>query len=339
MIDLRSDTVTRPTSGMRRAIAEAEVGDDVFGDDPTVRRLQARVADLLGKEAAVFFPSGIMANQTALQLITERGTEVVVEASAHIVDWELGGAALNSGVQLRTVVTEAGMLTAAQVERAIRPGIKFQLRTSAIALENTHNGAGGKIQPLAEMQRIRDLARERKLLVHLDGSRLWNATAATGVPERDYAECADTVMVTLSKGLGCPVGSLLAGSHELMESARIVRRRMGGSMRQSGILAAAGLYALEHHRDRLRQDHEHATLLADGASKIAGLRIVQPETNIVMIDVVKDGIGASDVVLMMKERNVLLTDFTPTRVRAVTHLDVNAADITTAIEQLSEVMQ
>ena len=240
MIDLRSDTVTRPTPGMRRAIAEAEVGDDLFGDDPTTRRLEQRVADLLGKEASVFFPSGIMANQCALQLLAERGSEVVVEATAHLVDWELGGASVNAGVQLRCVATADGVLTAALVERAIRPGLRFQLRTSAIALENTHNGAGGKILPLAEMQRISEMARARKLRVHLDGSRLWNASTATAVPERDYAHCADTVMVTLSKGLGCPVGSLLAGPQELMDAARIMRRRMGGSMRQSGILAAAG---------------------------------------------------------------------------------------------------
>jgi threonine aldolase len=230
------------------------------------------------------------------------------------------------------------VLTAAQVERALRPGLMFQLRTSAIALENTHNGAGGKIQPLAELQRIRDLARARKLRIHLDGSRLWNASAATGVPERDYAQCADTVMVTLSKGLGCPVGSMLAGSQELMAGARSLRRRMGGSMRQSGILAAAGLYALEHHRARLREDHEHATLLAEGASKIAGLRVVQPETNIVMLDVVKDGVTAADVVRLLKQRNVLVTDFTPTRVRAVTHLDVSRADIVATVDLLAEVM-
>lgn len=338
MIDLRSDTVTRPTPGMRRAIAEAEVGDDTLGDDPTVRRLEERIAELLGKHAAVFFPSGIMANQTALCVLAERGTEVVIEAAGHILNWELGSAAVNAGVQLHAVETEDGILTARHVAGAIRPGLKYQVRTTAVALENTHNGAGGRILPLAEMQAIREIARERKLRVHLDGARLWNASAASGVPEAEYAKCADTVMVTLSKGLGCPVGSMLAGSRDDMEYARVVRRRLGGSLRQAGILAAAGLYALDHHRGRLPEDHEHATLLARKASKIEGLHVIEPETNIVMMDVVKDGVGAADVVRMMQERGVLLVPFTATRVRAVTHLDVDAASVTTAAEHLAEVL-
>jgi len=339
MIDLRSDTVTRPTPGMRRAIADAEVGDDTLGDDPTVRRLEERIAELLGKHAAVFFPSGIMANQTALCVLAERGTEVVIEADGHMLNWELGSAAVHAGVQLHAVATEDGILTAHHVASAIRPGLKYQVRTTVIALENTHNGAGGKILPLAEMQAIRALARERELRVHLDGARLWNASAASGVPESEYAKCADTVMVTLSKGLGCPVGSMLAGSPADMESARLVRRRLGGSLRQAGILAAAGLYALDHHRGRLREDHEHATLLARNASKIEGLKVIEPETNIVMMDVVKDGVGSADVVRMMQERGVLLVPFTPTRVRAVTHLDVDAASVMTAAQHLAEVLR
>ncbi|MGQ0561335.1 MAG: threonine aldolase family protein [Gemmatimonadota bacterium] len=335
MIDLRSDTVTRPTAGMRRAIAEAEVGDDALGDDPTVQRLERRIAELLGKPASLFFPSGIMANQTALQLLAARGTEVVIEATGHIVDWELGGAAANAGVQLHPMRTTDGVLTAALVERAIRPGLKYQVRTSAIALENTHNGAGGRILPLAEMQRIHELARERELRVHLDGARLWNATAATGVPEADYAQCADTVMVTLSKGLGCPVGSMLAGTREDMELARTIRRRLGGTMRQAGILAAAGLYALEHQRDRLRDDHRNAKLLATLAADIDGVYVVEPETNIVMMDVA----DAVTTVRKLKERGVLMTEFTVTRVRAVTHLDVDAGMIESAVEELAKVLQ
>lgn len=338
MIDLRSDTVTRPTPGMRRAIAEAEVGDDTLGDDPTVQRLEARIAQLLGKEAAVLFPSGIMANQTALFVVAERGTEVVIEATAHILDWEVGGAATNAGVQLHAVATEDGVLTARHVASAIRPGLKYQVRTTAVALENTHNGAGGKILPRAEMQAIQALARERNVRIHLDGARLWNASAATGVSEAEYAQFADTVMVTLSKGLGCPVGSLLAGSQADMDVARLVRRRLGGSMRQSGLLAAAGLYALEHHRGRLRDDHANAARLAERAAAIEGLRVVRPETNIVMMDVVKAGVGALDVVMKLAERGVAMVPFSPTRVRAVTHLDVDAAMIETAADRLAEVL-
>lgn len=334
MIDLRSDTVTKPTAGMRRAIAEAEVGDDVLGDDPTVQRLEARIAEILGKEASVFFPSGTMANQTALHVIAERGTEVVIDGRAHILDWELGGAAANAGVQLNAVATEDGLLTAELVARAIRPGLKFQVRTTAVCIENTHNGAGGKILALDEMKRIRDLAREKKLRVHLDGARLWNASAATGVPEAEFAACADTVMVTLSKGLGCPVGSMLAGTRQDMEYARVIRRRFGGAMRQSGILAAAGLYALEHHRTRLKEDHANATLFARLASEIPKARVVPPDTNIVMIDVD----NAVDVVSRMAEQGVAIVPFTPTRVRAVTHLDVAEQDIRKAADALKMVL-
>ena len=334
MIDLRSDTVTRPTAAMRRAIAEAQVGDDALGDDPSVHLLEAQVAALLGKEAALLFPSGVMANLTGMHLVAERGSEVVIEARGHILDWELGGATTIAGVQLRPVTTADGVLTADLARAAIRPGLNHQMRTSAIAVENTHNGAGGKILPLTEMQRIYDVARAHHLRVHLDGARLWNASAATGVPESEYAKCADTVMVTLSKGLGCPAGSMLAGTRGDMDAARTIRRRLGGTMRQAGILAAAGTYALEHHRARLREDHDHATLLAQHASQIKGVKVVTPETNIVMLDVA----DASDIVTRLKERGVLMSLFTPTRVRAVTHLDVDKAAIEKAAHELMAVM-
>ena len=334
MIDLRSDTVTRPTTAMRKAIAEAEVGDDALGDDPTVRRLEEQVATLLGTEAALLFPSGIMANLAGIHLSAERGTEVVIEARGHIRDWELGGATIIAGVQLCPVTTSDGILTADLVQAAIRPGLKNQMRTTAIAVENTHNGAGGKILPLAEMQRIYDVAREHRLRVHLDGARLWNASAATGVPEADYARCADTIMVTLSKGLGCPAGSMLAGSAEDMDAARTLRRRLGGTMRQAGILAAAGLHALEHHRSRLCEDHQNATLLAQRASQIEGINVIAPETNIVMMEVA----DAAAVIAKLKERGVLMSLFTPTRIRAVTHLDVDTASIERASEELRKVM-
>jgi threonine aldolase len=335
MIDLRSDTVTRPTAAMRRVIAEAEVGDDALGDDPTVQRLEERIASLLGKEAALLFPSGVMANLTGIHLVAERGTEVVIEARGHILDWELGGATTIAGVQLYPVTTSDGVLTASLVERAVRPGLRNQMRTSAIAVENTHNGAGGKILPLDEMRRIHDVARAHNLRIHLDGARLWNASAATGVPEAEYAKCADTVMVTLSKGLGCPVGSMLAGTREDMDAARTTRRRFGGTMRQAGILAAAGLYAIEQHRARLPEDHRNATLLAERASKIRNVRVIAPETNIVMMDVE----DAGEVVRKLKEHNVLMVPFTPTRVRAVTHLDVDTAQVMKAADALEQAMK
>jgi threonine aldolase len=339
VVDLRSDTVTRPTAGMREAIAGAAVGDDALGDDPTVRELEQRIADLLGKPAALFFPSGIMANQTALLLHTSPGTEVVCEAAAHLVDWELAGAAANAGVQLRGVTAPDGILTAASVEAAIRPrGAKLQLQTSLISVENTHNGAGGRVMPLAVARAISRVGHRHGLPIHLDGARLWNAAIATGVAEADFAACADTVMVTLSKGLGCPVGSMLAGEDESIERGRIVRRRLGGSMRQTGILAAAGLYALDHQRSRLAEDHVRARRLAELTREIAGIRVIEPETNIVMFDIVDRALTAHDVVTELKKLDVLMVEFTATRVRAVTHLDVDDAGIERAAQALADAM-
>lgn len=337
MIDLRSDTVTRPSAAMRRAIAEAEVGDDVLGDDPTVARLEAMGAELLGKEAALFFPTGTMANQTALALHARPGTEVIVEANAHFFDWEVGGAAANSGVQLRQIATPDGMLSAQLVSAAIRPS--YQVRTSAICLENTHNGSGGRVMSLDTMSQISDVAHEHALPLHLDGARLWNASAASRVPEAKFASLADTVMVSLSKGLGCPVGSLLAGRRDHMDQARWIRRRFGGGMRQSGILAAAGIYALQNNRDRLHEDHDNARTLAERVGNIEGLRVHVPETNIVMLDVeAETGLRAADIVQRLREHDILMVEFNPTRVRAVTHMDVSRADIERAAVALAKVM-
>jgi threonine aldolase len=337
VVDLRSDTVTRPGDGMRRAIAEAVVGDDALGDDPTVRHLERRIADILDKEAALFFPSGTMANQAALIVQSRRGTEVVCEATCHLVDWELGGAAANAGVQLRTVHAPGGVLTAELVEAAIRPVAKLAVQTSLVSVENTHNGAGGRVTPLHNMRAIGSVARQRGIPVHLDGARLWNACAATGVTEAEFAACADTVMVALSKGLGCPAGSLLAGDAAVIDEARVVRRRLGGAMRQAGILAAAGLYALDHHRTRLREDHQRARTLARLAAHVPGLRVVEPDTNIVMMDIARPGLSADDVVASVAEHGVLITTFTPTRVRAVTHLDVDDDGVRRAAEALAAV--
>jgi threonine aldolase len=340
MVDLRSDPVTRPTDAMRDAIARAIVGDDALGDDPTVRELERRVAEILGKPASLFMPSGIMANQTALLLHCERGTEAVCEATAHLVDWELAGAATNAGVQLRGVVTADGLLTADAVEAAIRPrSARLQLQTSLIAVENTHNAAGGRVMPIDTAASIYAVAQRHRLPVHLDGARLWNAAAASGTAEAAFAGCADTVTVTLSKGLGCPAGSLLAGAAPLIERARIVRRRLGGSMRQVGILAAAGLHALDHHRDRLAEDHVRAARLAQLARGLTGLQVIEPETNNVMFDIVQRGITADDVIDRLKQRGVLMTGFTSTRIRAVTHLDVDDAAIARAANVLREMFR
>ncbi len=339
IVDLRSDTVTRPTPAMREAIARAEVGDDVFGDDPTVIRLEERVASILRKEAALFFPSGIMANETALQLLARPGTEVIVEAASHFFDWELGAPAALSGVQLRPVPAPDHIFTAELVESAIRPAFRTQLRTAAVCVENTHNAAGGRVFPLERMHEVYDVAHRNHLSVHLDGSRLWNATAATGIAEADYADCADTIMVTLSKGLGCPIGSLLAGERELMERARVIRRRLGGGMRQTGILAAAGLFALDHHRTRLSEDHARAGLLAQLTEDVPGLRVIPPETNIVMFDILRPDLDSVSLVRALEEHGVRMVEVGRRRVRAVTHLDIDDDGIHAAAAALRAVLQ
>jgi threonine aldolase len=337
-VDLRSDTVTRPTPGMRAAIASAEVGDDALGDDPTVKALEARIAELLGKEAAVFFPSGIMANQTALSLLPP-GTEVICEAAAHIYDWECGAPAFLSGLQLHPVPARDGLLDAALVRAAIRPRSPYQVQTSAIEIENTHNGAGGKVLSIERMRELRELALDHALRVHLDGARLWHASEATRVPEHEFAACADTVMVAISKALGCPAGSLLAGSAEDMGRARGMRRRLGGTMRQAGILAAAGLYALEHHRPRLGEDHVRARRLAELLRDTPGLHVVPPDTNILMIDILVDTLDAAAMVERLAAHGVGMVPFTRMRFRAVTHLDVDDAGIERAAAGIAEVMQ
>ncbi|MBI4410187.1 MAG: aminotransferase class I/II-fold pyridoxal phosphate-dependent enzyme [Gemmatimonadetes bacterium] len=339
MIDLRSDTVTRPTPEMRAVMARAEVGDDARGEDPTVRALEHRVAQLLGKEAALFFPSGIMANEAALLLLAPPATEVVVEDTSHIIDWEDGAPAHWASVQLRAVPAPGGMLTAELIAAAIRPPSRYQIRTSLICVENTHNAAGGRVLPVENLRGIGELARARGLPVHLDGARLWNAAAATALPEADLAADVDTVMVSLSKGLGCPAGSLLAGPAELIQTARRIRRRLGGAMRQVGILAAAGFFALEHHRARLVDDHRRARLLADLARVIDGVDVVEPETNIVMLDLQRPDLDAATVARELARRDVLLEEFTPRRLRAVTHLDVDDDAIHQAAAALAEVFR
>lgn len=339
-VDLRSDTVTRPGTAMRRAIAEAEVGDDVLGDDPTVQRLQQEVAGLLGKEAALFFPSGTQANEAAVCLHAGRGDEAIVELESHIFSFEGGGPAALGGVQLHPLRGEAGLLTREQIEAAVRPHDPHFAQTRLVCFENTHNSAGGRVLPLAALEEASAFCRSRAIAVHLDGARLWNAAAASKTSAARLAAVADTVMVSLSKGLGAPVGSCLAGSEEHIEKARWWRKRLGGGMRQAGLLAAAGLYALAHHLERLPEDHRLARHLADG---IAGLphvhiRPADVETNIVLIFLDERGPDAATLMAALEKRGVRLLANGPRILRAVTHLDVDAEGIDRAVAAFREVL-
>ncbi len=338
LVDLRSDTVTRPPPGMRRAMAEAEVDDDVLGKDPTVDRLERRVAELMGKDAALFFPSGTQANQTAMLLHTSPGTEAVCDSESHVFNYEMADAAWLSGVQLNPVESDRGRLTAADVVSAIRPGDRHHSVTSLVWLENTHNMHGGVVVPLDTMRSVREMANDRGLPVHLDGARLWNATAASGTPLSDYASCADTVMVCFSKGLGCPIGSMLAGPQELIDAAWSVRKRLGGGMRQVGILAAAGIWSLDQILPGLADDHARAARLAEACGQMDGLEPIEPETNIVMIDITSRELDAAGLAERLVEHGILLLPAGPSRVRAVTHFDVDDEGINRAIEGFRSVL-
>lgn len=338
MIDLRSDTVTRPTAAMRRAIAEAEVGDDVLDGDPTARQLEERTAAMLGKERALFFPSGTMANQTAIWVAAERGSEIYADAGAHVVHYEMAAAAALGGVQIRTVAPSGDIMSAEDFELALRPPSKHAPRATLLCLENTHNGAGGRVTTLPALRALQSAAAERGMAVHLDGARLWNASVALEVPLDALAGCADTVMVSFSKGLGAPVGAALAGSADVIEKAHAVRKRFGGGMRQSGILAAAALHGLDAHLGRLSEDHEHARLLASALEGVHGIRVVPPDTNIVMLDL-PAGVDAYEIVQATAKQEVLLTPWSRSRIRAVTHLDVDAAAVLKAAEAIGAAMR
>jgi threonine aldolase len=336
--DLRSDTVTKPGPGMREAMSNAVVGDDVLEGDPTVRALEERVCALLRKERALFFPSGTMANLAALWLQGERGTEVLLDAESHIMNWEIAGAAAIAGVQPRPVRPAAGsVMRAGDLEAAIRPASPHLPRASLVCVENTHNGAGGAVSDAASLGAVREVAASRGLPVHMDGARLWNAATSLGVEPHALAEHADTVMVSFSKGLGAPVGAALAGSARAMEKAWEVRKRLGGGMRQSGILAAAALYGLEHHLGRLGDDHRHAALLADAVNGAGGARVVKPESNIVMVDL-PDHLTGFEVARLAAEHGVLISAWSASRVRAVTHLDVDREAVRRAGEVLAGIL-
>ncbi|MBI3078927.1 MAG: low-specificity L-threonine aldolase [Deltaproteobacteria bacterium] len=336
VIDLRSDTVTRPTPAMRQAMAEAEVGDDVFGEDPTVNALQARAATLLGKEAALFVPSGTMANQLAIRTHTEPGDEVIIEGSSHPFNYEGGATAALSGVQFFTLPGRRGILDASQVEAAIRPPDHHYPRTRLVCLENTHNRGGGSIFPLEKILEIAGVARDRGLALHLDGARLFNACVATGIKPAEYARHFDSVSFCLSKGLGAPVGSLLAGSAAFIDRAHRFRKMFGGGMRQAGILAAAGLYALDHHIERLEEDHRHARLLAQGLAGFPGVEVKpeEVETNMVFVRVTDR--PAAELARALREQGVLLLATARDTIRCVTHLDVSEADIHDALARITE---
>ncbi len=336
-IDLRSDTVTKPTPAMRAAMAVAEVGDDERDGDPTMRRLEERVAALLGKEAALFFPSGVMANQAAVWIHAPRGTEVLADVDAHIVHSEIAATAVLSGAQILPVVPSDLVMSADDLRASLRPVSRYYPAASLVCVENTHNGAGGVVTCLADLQAIRAVADERGLPLHMDGARLWNASVATGVSLAELASCAHTVMVAFSKGLGAPIGAALAGSAKDMETAWTARKLFGGAMRQSGMLAAAVLHALDHHMDRLVDDHENARLIARMVDGAGGARVVSPDTNIVMVDL-PAGRSTRPIAEAAKAEGVLISQWSETRIRMVTHLDVSAEDARHAAEVVRDAL-
>ena len=341
LIDLRSDTVTQPTPAMRKVMAEAEVGDDVFGEDPTVNALQEKVAHLLGKEASLFVPSGTMANQLSIKSHTQSGDEVIIELSSHPYNFEGGAGAALSGIQFQCLKGVRGILDASQIEEAIRPDDHHFPVTRLVCLENTHNRGGGSIYPLEKISEIYRLAKSKGLLLHLDGARLWNASMATGIKPEEYAQWADSVSVCLSKGLGAPIGSLVAGSKSFIDRVHRFRKMFGGGMRQAGIIAAAGIYALDHHIERLKDDHQNARRLAVGLKEFKGVSIdpKHVETNIVIFDVSNTGMTGAQVSEAMKKEGVLIHAFSRTQIRLVTHLDITSEDIETALKAFEKLLR
>lgn len=340
LIDLRSDTVTKPSEEMRRAMAAAPVGDDVYGEDPTVNRLEKRAAELFGKEAALFVPTGTMGNVIALKLHTQHGEEVICDARSHIVDWELSMLAWFAGCLARTIPTADGMLSWASVSSVLRPKGPHNAPTTLISLENTHNMSGGTVYPLYAVDEICAEAHSSGLKVHIDGARIFNAAAASGNPVSRIARDADSVMFCLSKGLGAPVGSLVVASAEAIGRARLYRKRLGGGMRQAGILAAAGLMALEESPSRLAVDHANARFLADRLAELPGIGINPSavRTNIVIFDVSALGIATAEFSAQLKQRGVLANGINATHMRMVTHLDVSADDCATALAAVTDVI-
>lgn len=340
LIDLSSDTATRPSPEMRAFMMQAPVGDEQKQEDPTVNALQERVAALLGKEAALFVPSATMANEIAVKVHTRPGDEVILDRTAHLVHAEAGGPAVLSGVMLYTVQGVRGVFTAQQVEEAIRRDDPHQPRTRLVSVEQTSNLGGGTVWPLAALRAVAEVAHRRQLRTHMDGARLMNAVVASGIPAHEQARGYDSVTFCLTKGLGCPVGALVAGDREFIREARRYKQLFGGAMRQAGIIAAAGLYALDHNVDRLAEDHANAKLLARGLAEIPGiaLDLEHVETNMVFFDVAQTGRTALDVVDRLLARGVRMGAVGRTLIRAVTHLDVSRADVERAVAVAQEVL-
>jgi threonine aldolase len=340
VIDLRSDTVTKPTEAMRRAMAVAEVGDDVYGEDPTVNALEKRAAEIFGKEAALLVPTGTMGNTIAVKLHTEPGQEVICDDRAHILDWELAMTAWFSGCLIRSVPTPDGLMAWEQIEAQIKPANGFYAPTALVTIEHPHNMHGGTLYDLALIDQICDRAHARGLKVHIDGARIFNASIASGHPVARIAEKADTLMFCLSKGLGAPVGSMLAGTSQAIARARHFRKRLGGGMRQAGVLAAAGLIALEEMPARLAEDHANAKWIAQQLAKIPGLSInaEKVRTNIVVFDIAGTGLAFAGLSAQLKSKGVLISTAGGTRARIVTHLNVSRKDCETALQAMEEVL-
>ena len=340
-VDLRSDTVTRPSPGMRAAIAGAEVGDDVLGDDPTVNRLQERMAAFLGKEAALFVPSGSMANQVAIRSVCEGGDELIIDETTHSYNFEAGGPAALSGVSMRTIPGRHGIYTAADVEDLVRPDNVHYPRSRMVIIENTNNRGGGSIWPLRNIADIRLIAQRHGLHVHMDGARLMNACVASGHEPTEYTQYADSVSMCFSKGLGAPVGSIVAGSRTFVTRCHRFRKMFCGAMRQAGILAAAALYALDNNIERLVEDHINARRLAETLATLPGIKLdpATVETNIIIFEVEPRLGTAAELVARLHERSVWMLATAPTKVRAVTHLDVSAEQIEVAIRVCREICQ
>ena len=337
IVDLRSDTVTQPTPEMRKAMAEAEVGDDVFGDDPTTNSLQERVAKMCGKEAALFVPTGSMGNLVALRALTSPGDEVICHEGAHFFHFEVSALASVAGVQARPIAGRRGTMDPEDIVNAVRPPSYTFPRSRVIALENTHNLAGGAIYPIDDMRAAKKVAEEYGLSVHLDGARIFNASAATGIPVAEYAGIADTMTFCFSKGLGCPVGSIVVGPAELIEKAHRYRKMHGGGMRQVGVLTAACHVALDTMVDRLTEDHVNARRLAEGIASIRpeAVKVEDVETNMVLVTTAPLGFDPTEFSAVLTERGVRFLPYQPGVVRMVTHKDVSASDIEYAIEQIT----
>jgi len=339
IIDLRSDTVTRPTPEMRRAMAEAEVGDDVYGEDPTVNLLEERAAEAAGKQAALFVPTGTMGNTIAVKLLTEHGQEVICDSRAHMLDYEMSMVAWFSGCVLRTIQTSDGILSWDGIERLIKPVNPYSAPTGLVEIENTHNMWGGNVYPLETIYEICEGAHERGVKVHMDGARIFNAAEASGVPVREICAPADTVMFCLSKALGAPAGSILAGPANLIAKGRLYRKRLGGGMRQVGVLAAACLIALEDSPRKLAADHANAKFLAEGLAQIPGIQIDSRRvaTNIAVFDIAGTGKTPAAISVLLKRDGVLINGINDRQMRAVTHYDITREDCAHALAALAEV--